>query len=287
MTVETTTVLSGPFTGNGTTTRFPRGFPIDDAAHVVVEVDGAVVTTGYTVHDADQATGDVEFATAPAVDAVIYLTRETPAQQDTDYSSQGTVSPEQIEADLDRRTLVEQELRRDLDRTIKVPLGGTGTQIADMDEGQIVVSGPNNTLIAGGSTDLITNAQTYAQTSQTARDEAQQARTDTNQALSDAQAARDAAEGFADDAENIVAAVPIGTALTGMAGKILAVLPDESGYELVSSLSEFYGLNVTDGSLIFDRGSGNYTSSDFLWSGIFPSGITLSINNNGHLVATA
>ena len=287
VTIEKTAVLSGPFIGNGITTHFPRDFPIAGADHVVVQVDGTVISTGYTVLNPDDGTGDVVFDSAPAVDAVIYLTRETPIQQDTDYSAQGTVSPEQIESDLDRRTLVEQEIRRDLARAIKAPLGQTDMQIADMDEGQIVVSGPNNTLIAGGSIDLLANAQTHAQNAQTAHDGAQQALADANKALDSTEVARDQAQQAAQDAQNIVFAVPVGSDLDGMGGRILAVKQDESGYALVQSPSAFYGLNVTDGSLLFDRGTVNYGASDFVWSGIFPVGILLSINTDGHLVATA
>ena len=162
MTVESTTPISGPYTGNGVTTRFQREFRINKAGDLVVTVDGTEVTSGFTVLDPTLATGDVEFAKAPDAGVEIYLTRRTSINQKTDYSLQGAVSPEQVERDLDKTTLINQELNRDRDRSLKVPIGSTGPTILIPPENHYLIADADGNLVDGGTQDQISNAQANA-----------------------------------------------------------------------------------------------------------------------------
>lgn len=150
MTVEANNPISGPFIGNGLTTRFPRSFSISDASHVVVILNGVVEVSGYTVLDPDEVSGDVEFNIAPDQGVEIFLTRSTPIRQDTDYSAQGAVSPEQIESDIDYRTRVEQENKRDIERSVRLPIGQSGGELSLIPADHIPVGDGQGNLVDGG-----------------------------------------------------------------------------------------------------------------------------------------
>lgn len=130
MTISSSTNKSGPYTGNGSTTVFPRTFRVTDADHLKVyqTVSGVTteVTSGITKDGIGNDSGNVTFDTAPASGVEILLVREIPLTQETDYSAQGRVSPEQVEADLDLQEMQMQDLQEQIDRSIKVPIGSDG-----------------------------------------------------------------------------------------------------------------------------------------------------------------
>lgn len=195
MTVETSDIIAGPFIGNGVTTSFPRNFSISDPSHVQVTLNGVLKESGYLVVDPDLTSASIEFDSPPAAGVVIIITRNTPIRQSTDYSSQGSVSPVQIEDDLDYRTRVEQENRRDADRALKFPFGVTGDPaIPSLSDTQSMVWDADAAkFVPGPTTDAIGRAQAD-------NEAAQQARLDAIQAKLDAIEARDAAALYAQDA---------------------------------------------------------------------------------------
>lgn len=114
MTVSSTNARSGPYTGNGITTVFPRDFYIadEDQLQVFVTVDGvrSEVLSGISKDSIGQASGNVTFSTAPASGTIIELIRTTSLLQSSDYNNQGRVQPEVIEGDLDYAAMRDQEL---------------------------------------------------------------------------------------------------------------------------------------------------------------------------------
>ena len=168
MTIEASTVISGPYTGNGVTTNFSRTFSVGDGDHVVVQVDGVAVASGYTVNTPESFPADVVFDTAPASGVEIILTRTTPQVQNTDYSAQGSVSPEQIESDLDYRTRVEQEAQRDLDRSIKAALGSSGVVFVGAAVNEFLIINADGNIAGGGDYTAITASEAAAAASATA-----------------------------------------------------------------------------------------------------------------------
>lgn len=172
MTVELNDVVSGPFVGDGVTTRFPRDFSIGSADHVFVSVNGATSFTGFTVLNPELVNADVEFDTAPVAGAEIYLTRQTPRRQDTDYSPQGEVSPVQVEEDLDYAQRQIQELWRDVDRSLKSPLGSSGRTYENIIGDSWVKTDAQGNLVRGGDASEIAAAESHADAAKAARDAA-------------------------------------------------------------------------------------------------------------------
>lgn len=124
MTISNDNNKNGPYSGNGVTTRFERTFRVKNASelHVYETTLGVTteVTTGITKEDITLDTGDVVFDTAPATGTTILLIREKLFVQETDYSAQGKVSPEQVEDDVDETVMLIQDLNERLARAISV-----------------------------------------------------------------------------------------------------------------------------------------------------------------------
>lgn len=114
MTVSNQVAKSGPYIGNGVTTTFDRTFKITDASHLAVQQTLAGVTTsitsGFTQTGVGSDTGTVVFSVAPVTGASITLFRDIPFEQQSDYTNEGKVPPEVIEADLDRVVMMIQSL---------------------------------------------------------------------------------------------------------------------------------------------------------------------------------
>lgn len=128
MTVSSTTNRN-QYTGNGATTTFARTFLVNDGDHLKVYTTTAgvlaEVTSGITKTGIGAASGNVVFDTAPASGVTVTLIREVPLTQATDYSAQGTVSPEQVEDDLDLAVQRVQDQKEELGRAVKLPLSSS------------------------------------------------------------------------------------------------------------------------------------------------------------------
>ena len=161
MTVETSHLASGPYLGDGSTTLFQRTFAIYTDQDVVVTVDGHRRTAGVRILAPEQAEGDVEIIPAPEEGAVIWLTRHTIINQQTNYTSQSAVSPEQIESDLDKGILIAQEQQDALDRSLKVAVGQQGLTVQRLPQG-IIHADAHGNLVDGGT---VSGAQSAAQQS--------------------------------------------------------------------------------------------------------------------------
>lgn len=109
------------FNGNSATTAFAVSWPFFTGSLVVTAIDAAgarttkTITTHYTVTggtDANglPATGTVTMLTAPATGTQLEIARSTPITQATVWSDNAAFPAKSIESQLDRRTLIEQEL---------------------------------------------------------------------------------------------------------------------------------------------------------------------------------
>lgn len=134
MTIDTDNNRSGPYTANGLTTVFARDFRILDDSHLrVIRSHGGVsqdLTSGFTVDGIGADEGNVTFMVAPEASddpqnpVQITLVRAVPLTQETDYSAQGRVSPEQVEDDLDLQEMQIQDLAERVDRSFQAPVTG-------------------------------------------------------------------------------------------------------------------------------------------------------------------
>lgn len=133
MTVTSTANKSGPYILNGVTTTFPRTFRIGPASDMkVIRIqDGieTVLTTGFTITDTYEDTGNVIFS--PALNGgELVLLRSLPLTQGTDYSDQARVAPSQVEADLDKAVMLIQDMDERLDRAAVLPVNADVGEIA-------------------------------------------------------------------------------------------------------------------------------------------------------------
>jgi hypothetical protein len=119
------------YLGDDAAVTFPFTFPVYDEAHLYVYLqviaDGsqALVDTGdYTVSGiGDEDGGSVVFDTAPASTYRVYILRSVPLTQDLDVENQGGFYPENMEREFDLLEMQIQQLREELSRTIRAPLG--------------------------------------------------------------------------------------------------------------------------------------------------------------------
>lgn len=125
MTVSTTTSKSDQYTSNGVTTVFNYSFRVLDKSHLLLEavVGGfpasLVVDTHYTVQNVGANSGTITLTAAGLLalpsGSTFYLIRYVPILQNVDLQNQGAYFAETIEDSLDLLTMIDQELRRDLD----------------------------------------------------------------------------------------------------------------------------------------------------------------------------
>ena len=110
--------------GNGVTTSFSFAFEVASASDIVVyqriaDVQSIVPDTDYTVQVLSNG-GNVIFNTAPAQGTIIVIDRDTPQTQDTPYKTSSGFPAVRVEENLDKLTLMVQELQYDVDRSPKV-----------------------------------------------------------------------------------------------------------------------------------------------------------------------
>ena len=112
--------------GNGVTTSFAYTFQLLDSADLVVELDGVVQTSGYTVSGVGVlAGGSVLFTTAPASDVSVLLRRSTDLSRSTSYTYAGDLSETVVDADFNRLWHAMQERAEVEGRALRAPVGET------------------------------------------------------------------------------------------------------------------------------------------------------------------
>ena len=123
---------SNSSTGNGVTTVFAYTFKILAEADLLVEVDGVeqTLTTHYTVSGVgNSGGGNVTFVTAPVLDSIVVRSRDMAYSRETDYQENGDLLAATLDADVDRTTMLVQQVRQLIRRAVKLPAGVTTDQV--------------------------------------------------------------------------------------------------------------------------------------------------------------
>lgn len=124
MTVQTNN-NSITYVGNGSTVHFDYDYLILNASHLKVYFGDVLQTSGYEVSGVSSQTGGtVAFAVAPPNGANITLIRDVPFLQLTDYQPYDAFPAESHERALDLLTMMTQQLKDELGRTMQYPVGG-------------------------------------------------------------------------------------------------------------------------------------------------------------------
>jgi hypothetical protein len=142
MTISTEVRKAGPFTGNGVTTAFPFAFKVFQTVDVlVVQATAAgvetelVLNTHYTITlNSDQNTspgGTVNMVTAPPVDYKLVITSQVEELQPVDITNGGGFYPAVINSALDRLTILVQQLKEQVNRSVKSPITSEATETTD------------------------------------------------------------------------------------------------------------------------------------------------------------
>lgn len=138
MTISSEIRKAGPYTGNGITTSFPFAFKVFAAADILVisaDLLGVESTlsigTDYTVslnpsQDISPG-GSVELLSALATGYKLVLTSAVDVLQPVDLTNQGGFYPTVLNSALDRLTILVQQLKEQVSRSVKVQISSTIT----------------------------------------------------------------------------------------------------------------------------------------------------------------
>lgn len=177
------------YEGNGVTDTFAYNARVFNASDLVVEIitratdalaDTLTLTTDYSVTIADNGTASI-VVTAPNIPSTlqdIQIRRALDKTQSVSLPT-GTVFPARdVESAIDRAVAISQDIAADLERTAKVPVGFSGTDVVlplPSDGKALIWSGTDGLMINGPTAADISNAQSYAEDAETAKDAAETA----------------------------------------------------------------------------------------------------------------
>jgi len=101
------------YVADGTQTIFNYNFPIFASEDLIVKLDGAAQTSGFSISGAGvTAGGSVTFTSAPANNVVVTLERKLPLERMTDFLEGGEFSASSINTELDYLTASVQQISR-------------------------------------------------------------------------------------------------------------------------------------------------------------------------------
>lgn len=109
--------------GNGSQTTFTYTFEINDEADIQVFVGNVKqnLITDYTVAGVGQdGGGTITFAVAPPLDARIRMRRNQAYVREVDYAAAGAFHSKNVNLDMDRLVMSDQQLQEQIDRTIRL-----------------------------------------------------------------------------------------------------------------------------------------------------------------------
>lgn len=127
-------------TANGVTTVFPYSFPILDASHVQVTVNGLprILGTHYDVTGVGNlAGGDIVFHEPPVATSVVERRRNMPYTRDTNYTNLGDLLASTLNADQDSPVMMIQQLAASVMQIILDP-EGSGDLVWDAKGSRII-----------------------------------------------------------------------------------------------------------------------------------------------------
>src|SRR3989344_5637319 len=129
MAADTENGFSGPFIPNGATTVFPFPFTAPSAAEVSVFLRAADGTetdaAGFTVTLTPGGGGNVTFAVAPPAGPELYILLAPNFTQDVQFENGSAWLAEPVNEVADRAAARDQAMKREIDRSLRVPLGET------------------------------------------------------------------------------------------------------------------------------------------------------------------
>jgi hypothetical protein len=118
------------YTANGATTVFPFTFLLLEAGDLIVEVDGVVQSTGFTLAGVGAPVGgSVTFTVAPANGLKVLLKRVLTLQRLTDYQNNGDLLAATLNKDFDRIWQSMQQLQQNDIRALKLPFDTPTDQV--------------------------------------------------------------------------------------------------------------------------------------------------------------
>lgn len=123
------------YVASASQTAFDYPFPIFADADLVVIVDGVTktLTTHYTVSgEGDDAGGTVTFLSGQSSGAIVTIYRDIAIQRTSDFQTNGPLSSDTFNDELDRLTLVQQELKALAQRAVRLPFDAEVTD-ADLE----------------------------------------------------------------------------------------------------------------------------------------------------------
>jgi hypothetical protein len=209
--------VAGPYLTNGSQTVFPFDFKVldrDDIRVVRTELSGGeaynlVFNTEYTVSlNTDQDNnpgGTITTTTTLPSGHRLTLTSDAEIEQPVVFTNTGGFYPSVLNDSLDRLTIIAQQLRVDVDRAFKVPLGSEAIDAVDLSDADGKVLAVIDGEIVPIENDLAT-AVDAAEAAENARDEAEAEKDLARAQRLLAEAAEDGAEDARDDAEAAVTA---------------------------------------------------------------------------------
>lgn len=112
------------YVSSASQTAFAYPFPIFEDADLVVIVDGVTktLTTDYTVSgEGDDTGGTVTFLSGQTAGSIVTIYRDIAIQRTSDFQTNGPLSSATFNDELDRLTLVEQQLEALAKRAIRLP----------------------------------------------------------------------------------------------------------------------------------------------------------------------
>ncbi|MBQ9501784.1 MAG: hypothetical protein IJU70_06485 [Lentisphaeria bacterium] len=119
--INSDTSKAGPYVADGGQRVFPFGFRVLDPTHITVYANDSPVPEGdYSVNLTDDG-GNVNFVRAPAAGDMIAIIRNVPPTQETDLQDNTAFLPQVIEDALDKLTMLVQQMKETLTRTLTVP----------------------------------------------------------------------------------------------------------------------------------------------------------------------
>jgi len=138
MTVTSTDITAGPYTGNGTTDTYNYDWTIQSKDEVIVyETDDSgnvttlTVDTNYTVNNIGESGGGTITRAAGNLPSgyTWYIVSNFEQTQDTSFSSQGEFDPGVHESAFDKLTYLVQQLQEIADRSLTLPQSTTGVSV--------------------------------------------------------------------------------------------------------------------------------------------------------------
>jgi hypothetical protein len=124
---------SSTFTGNGVTTQFAFKWRLDNAAWVVVMVNGIITTSGWAVTLQQPSGGILTFTAAPTDGVEVFIARQVPVKRDTNYVNQASIDAVTVNWDQDLQSMMLQDFNA-LNSVTYSKLSSVLTQLGTLDQ---------------------------------------------------------------------------------------------------------------------------------------------------------